>query len=73
MKENCTVNYQQTVNTDEVEMLRNLPLNLLNFLNGIIHLAFLELSNIIFRDISIEPSQAARMCRLAWLYNNGKG
>ena len=28
-----------------------LTLNLLNFLNGIIHLPFLELSIIIFRDI----------------------
>ena len=28
-------------------------LNLLNFLNGVIHLPFLELSIIIFRDIKI--------------------
>ena len=32
----------------------NLTLNLLNFINGIIHLQYLELSIIIFRDIKIE-------------------
>ena len=61
----------------------SLTFNLLNFVNGIIHLSFLGLSIIIFRDIkmrtwswsadSIEPSQIARTCRLAWLYIGGKG
>ena len=56
--------------------------NLLNFLNGIIHLTFLELSIVIFRDInmrtcswssnSIEPGQTALMCMLAWFYTDSK-
>ena len=58
-----------------------LTLNLVNFLNGIVHLPFLELSIINFGDIklrnwsvnSIKPSQTARMCRLAWLYTDDKG
>ena len=60
----------------------SLTLNLLNFLNGIIHLPFLDLSIIIFKDTkmrswswstnSIEHGQNARMCRLAWLYTGGK-
>ena len=59
-----------------------LTLNLLNVLNGIIHLHLLELSIIIFRDIrmqtgswsanSIEPGQAAWMCMVTWLYTGGK-
>ena len=58
-------------------------LNLLNFLNGIIHLPFFELNIIIVRDIkfwtwswsanSIEPGQTAQMYRLAWLYNGSNG
>ena len=51
-----------------------LPLNMLNFLNGIIHISFMELSIINFRDIkmrtwsanSIEPGQTARMCLYWW-------
>ena len=60
-----------------------LTLNLINFLNVMIHLPFLELSIIIFRNIKMgmgkcsasikEPSQTARMCKLAWLYIGGKG
>ena len=58
-----------------------LTLNLLNFLNSIIHLAFLELSIVKFRNInmrtwsanSIEPGQNARMYRLAWICSGGKG
>jgi hypothetical protein len=56
---------------------------MLNILNGFVPLQFSELSFINFRDInlnikslsanSIEPSQTARMCRLAWLYTGGKG
>ena len=51
---------------------------LLNFSNGIIHLPFLDLSFIIFRDIkiktwlwsanSIESGQTSRMCRMTWFY-----
>ena len=58
-------------------------LNLLNFLKGITHLPFLELSIIIFTDIkmrnwrwsvnSIESGQTAWKCRLAWLYTGSKG
>ena len=61
----------------------SLSLNLLNCLNGIIHLPFLVQSIIIFRYIkvctwswtanSIEPGHTARMCRLAWLHTSGKG
>ena len=56
-------------------MTTGLTLNPLYFLNGIIHLAFLELSIIIFRDIKdktrswsaniLEPGQTAQMYR-AW-------
>ena len=59
-----------------------LAVKLPNFLNGIIHLSFLELSIISFGYIkmwiwswpasSIKPGQTARMCRLAWLYTSGK-
>ena len=62
--------------------MSTLTLNLLNFLNGIIQLPFLDLSIIIFRDIkmitwswsanSIQPGQTEWMCRLAWLYTGGK-
>ena len=61
----------------------DLMLNMLNLLNGLVLLPFLELSIIYFRDIkmrfhswlnnSIEPDQTARMCSLAWLYTCGKG
>ena len=60
-----------------------LTFNLLNFLNGIIHLPFLEQSIITFMDIkmrtqrlsanSIEHGQTAQMCMLAWLNTGGKG
>ena len=60
-----------------------LTLTMPNFLNGIFHPPFLELSIIIFSDVkmktqswsanSIEPGVTARMCRLAWLYTGGKG
>ena len=62
----------------------SLTLNRLNFINGIIHRPFLEMSITIFRGIkmrtwswsanSIEPDQTAQnlMCRLAWLYTGGK-
>ena len=53
-----------------------------NLLNGIIHLTFLALSIISFRDIkmrslswsanSTEPGQTAQMFSLAWLYTGGK-
>ena len=55
----------------------------LNLLYEVIHLPFLELSIIVFRDInyqdenlrwstnSIEPGQTARKCRLTWLYTGG--
>ena len=59
-----------------------LTLNLLDFLNEIIHISFLALSITIFRDIkmknwswsanSIEPGQSAQMGRLAGLYPGGK-
>ena len=64
---------------------QNKPLNpyLLNFLNGLVHLQFLEQSIISYGDIklkircwsanSIEPGQTAQMCRLAWLYTGGIG
>ena len=63
-------------------ILTTLTLNLLNFLNGIIHLPVLEMSIINFRNIkmrtwswtanSIEPCQTPQMCRVAWLYTGGK-
>ena len=56
---------------------QGLTLNLLNFIDVIIHLPVLELSIIIIRDIksrtwswsanSIEPGQTVRTCTLAWL------
>ena len=59
-----------------------LTLTLLNFLNGIIYLSFLEQSIFIFKGIkmrtwswtanSIEPDQTTQMCRLAWLYTGGR-
>ena len=65
-------------------MTSDSPSKLLNFLNGLVHLPFLDLSIINFRDIklknwcwspnSIELGKTAWMCRLAWLYNTaGKG
>ena len=51
--------------------------NLLNFLNGIIHLPNLELSIIMitcsWSANSMEPGHIAWKCRLAWLYTGGKG
>ena len=60
-----------------------LTLNLINFLNRLVNLPFLELSIINFGDIkllilrwsanSIEPGQTVQ-CRLTWwLYNDDKG
>ena len=56
-----------------VILIFKLTLNLLNFLNGLVHFPFLELSIVIFRNIkmrtwiwsanSIEPGQTAQMCR----------
>ena len=59
-----------------------LTLNLLNFLNGIINLPFLELSIIILGisrlkvedgQPTVESGQTVLMCRLAWLYTDGTG
>ena len=60
-----------------------LTLSLLNFLNRLVHLLFLELSISVFWDIkmtiwswlvnSTEPGQTTWMCRLVWLYIGGKG
>ena len=57
-------------------------LNLLNFLNGIIHIPFLELPIKSFKEVkmltwswsanSIESGQTAQICRLAWLYTGAK-
>ena len=50
----------------------------LNVVNGIIHLLYLELFIIVFRDSriqvgqSIESGQIARMYRQAWLYTGDK-
>ena len=56
-----------------------LTLNQLNFLNGIIHLQFLELTIIIFRDLTVIVTQQYRtwsdstiMTGLGWLYTGGK-
>ena len=67
----------------QVQQIKGLTLNLLNFLNWIIHLPFLELYIIMLRDIktktwswsanSVEPGQTVWMCRLTWLYTGGKG
>ena len=53
--------------------------NMPNFLNEIIHLTYFEMSIIIkmrtlyWSDNSIQPIQAARMCRVTWLCTGGKG
>ena len=64
------------------EILDQGYLNLLNFLFEVIHLPFLELSIIIYKDIKMiiwswsdnikEPGQSTWMYRLAWLYTGGK-
>ena len=65
----------------KVHFNKKLTLTIPNFLNGKIHLTFLELSNIILGRLrwklgswsanSIESGQTARKCRLAWLYTVG--
>ena len=72
----------QLVHTFNSNIMIPKSLKLLNFINGIINLPYLELFIIIFRDIKIrtwgmsgnstEPDQTAQMCRLAWLYNVGR-
>ena len=59
-----------------------LTFNLLNFLNELINIQFLEQSIIIFIDIkmntwcwsanSIQPGQTVLMCKLSWHYTGGK-
>ena len=71
-----------------IDEFRKWTLNLLNFLNGIIRLLFLEPSIIIFRDINedenlklvkqptvycVDSGQTAQKCWLAWLCISGNG
>ena len=56
-------------------------LHLMNLLNRIVQLPFLEFSIVNLENIkmriwlanSIKPGQTAWMCRLTWLYAGGKG
>ena len=65
---------RHSLRNTQMQFINRLPLKLLNFLNGIIHLLFLKLSIIIFKDIkirtwsanSIAPGQTAGLALYQW-------